>query len=220
MIKGAIFDVDGVILDSMEIWMDAGARYLQSMKIEAEPGLGETLWMMSIPEGAAYLKKRYRMEVSEKEIIQGVLGTIRDFYYYEAPLKAGVKRFLESLSQNGVPMAIASSGEKEYIRRAFERLGIWSYFRGIVTPIEAGAGKTEPMIYRMAAGFTETEPCVTYVFEDALHAVRTANAVGFQTVGIYDRFSEKDQAAIRREAKIYLPDLTDFEKFWARVADL
>ena len=57
MIKGAIFDVDGTLLDSMEIWEDVGVRYLNSIDIEAEPDLGTVLFTMSIQEGAAYVKE-------------------------------------------------------------------------------------------------------------------------------------------------------------------
>ena len=61
MIKGAIFDVDGTLLDSMEIWEDVGVRYLNSIGIEAEPDLGTVLFTMSIQEGAAYVKEHYHL---------------------------------------------------------------------------------------------------------------------------------------------------------------
>ena len=218
MIKGAIFDVDGVLLDSMSIWMDAGTRYLKSLSIEAEPGLSDILWTMSISEGASYLKRQYRLSFPEDEIVQGVLGTVRDFYYYDAALKDGAEKFLEALSEKGIPMAVASTSEKEYLQKAFERLGVRKYFRGIVTPAEAGAGKTEPAIYHMAAELLGAAPEETFVFEDALHAVRTANMAGFWTVGIYDRFSEGDQEMLRQETDVYLTDLTDFEAFWQTAA--
>ena len=57
MIKGAIFDVDGTLLDSMGIWKDVGVRYLNSIGIEAEPDLENILFTMSIQEGAQYVKR-------------------------------------------------------------------------------------------------------------------------------------------------------------------
>ena len=61
MIKGAIFDVDGTLLDSMGIWKDVGVRYLNSIGIEAEPDLGNILFTMSIQEGAQYVKEHYHL---------------------------------------------------------------------------------------------------------------------------------------------------------------
>ena len=89
---GVILDIDGTVLDSMSIWQDAGVRYLASQQIEAEPGLAEKIYYMSIPEAALYMRTRYGLEQSVEEISQGIKDVVRDFYYYEAPLKAGVKR--------------------------------------------------------------------------------------------------------------------------------
>ena len=55
MIKGMIFDADGTLLDSMPIWDDLGVRYLKELGVEAEPGLPEILFRMSLEESAAYM---------------------------------------------------------------------------------------------------------------------------------------------------------------------
>lgn len=217
MIQGAVFDVDGVLLDSMEIWDDAGARYLKSIGIRPESNLGEKVWEMTVQESAAYIKEHYHLKLSEDEIVQGVLDTVRDFYYFDANIKPGVKNFVEKLAANGIPMAIASTGEKDYIKRALERHNIAEYFKGIITPAEAGMGKSEPVMYQLAAELLGTEPKETYVFEDALYAIRTANEAGFKTVGVYDSFSKNEQKAIREEADIYMVDLTEFKVFWRRI---
>ena len=79
MIKGVIFDVDGTLLDSMEIWEDVGVRYLNSIGIEAEPDLGTVLFTMSIQEGAAYVKEHYHLSQEPEEIEQGVLDIISNY---------------------------------------------------------------------------------------------------------------------------------------------
>ena len=68
---GVILDIDGTVLDSMSIWQDAGVRYLASQQIEAEPGLAEKIYYMSIPEAALYMRTRYGLEQSVEEISQG-----------------------------------------------------------------------------------------------------------------------------------------------------
>lgn len=209
MIKGAIFDVDGTLLDSMAIWEDAGARYLKKMGIQAEAGLSQILFPMSIEEAARYMKEQYKLGDSIDKIITGVLDTVRDFYFYEASLKPGAADLLKMLEQRGVPMAVATSSEWEHIEVAFQRLHIDHYFRRIFTCSEVGAGKSQPMIYQRASAYLGTKPEETYVFEDVLHAIETASAAGYKTVGVYDRFSELDQEKIRETADIYMHDLRD-----------
>ena len=62
MIRAAIFDLDGVLLDSLSIWEDLGARYLRAKGLTPEEGLGKTLFPMSMEQGAAYLKAHYPLE--------------------------------------------------------------------------------------------------------------------------------------------------------------
>lgn len=59
MIRAAVFDLDGVVLDSMSIWRDLGARYLLHRGLTPEPGLGELLFSMSMEQGADYLRTHY-----------------------------------------------------------------------------------------------------------------------------------------------------------------
>lgn len=209
MIKAVIFDVDGTILDSMGIWEDAGARYLRSIGKEPEEMLGKILFPMTIEEGAAYIREHYRLSQDISEIIQGVLGTVWDFYFEEAPLKNGVREFLERLSEDKIPVAAATSSEREYVEAAFERLGIKQYFRRIFTCSETGRGKRDPLIYLTAGRFLEENISETWVFEDALYALETAKAAGFRTVGVYDKYSAGDEEKLKRQADIYIKDFTE-----------
>lgn len=61
MAKGFIFDVDGTILDSMEIWMDAAKLYLKDLGIEAEENLGDIMFSLTMAEGAEYIRKHIRL---------------------------------------------------------------------------------------------------------------------------------------------------------------
>lgn len=214
MIRGAIFDVDGTILDSMAIWEEAAEKYLYSLGKEPEKNLSRKIMAMSVEEGSAYVKEKYRLLQSEEEIGQGVLAIVRDFYFYDAPVKKGVREFLEGLSRKGIPMAIATSSTREHIEAAFQRLGILNLFKEIFTCSEVGEGKSKPLIYEKAAECLGKKPEEIYVFEDAVHAAKTANAAGFVTVGVYDRFSEEDQAELKNIVDIYLMDMSHFEEFW------
>ncbi|HIV42497.1 MAG TPA: HAD family phosphatase [Candidatus Mediterraneibacter guildfordensis] len=218
MIRGVIFDVDGVLLNSMPVWENLGEIYLERLGIEAEKGLGETLFAMSLEEGADYLIENYGLKQTPGEIIAGLNREVQDFYGRKVPLKEGVRRYLEEFRDRKIPMAIATSGDRANAEAALKRLKVLSYFRAVFTCSEIGSSKSHPDIYYAAALQLDADPSDTWVFEDALHAIRTAKKAGFRTAGVYDRASGRDLAQIRDTADIYLPEFKSFELFWERAS--
>lgn len=217
MIRGAIFDLDGVLLDSMGIWEDLGARYLRRLHITPEPGLSEVLFPMSMEQGAAYLKAHYPLQQSEAEICGGIAQMLKDYYVQEVPAKPGAAALLAFLAERGISMAAATSSPREHVIRALDRLGLLSYLRAIFTTGEVGASKHEPTIYHLAAESLGTVPAETLVFEDSLYALKTAKAAGYRTVGVFDANGEADQAGLRAAAEIYLTALTEFPGHWTEL---
>ena len=197
-IKGIIWDADGTLLDSMEIWDHAPDHYLETLGIEPEPNLGEILFEMSLEQGAAYLKETYDLKQTIPEIIKDVLKIVANFYKYEAVLKPGVKETLEWLEEQGIKMAVATSGNKALTEAALERNGVADYFGKIFTCTEIGSGKDEPNIYLAAAEFLGSKPEETIIWEDALHAAQTAKTAGFVVLGVYDE-SGKDAVPEMKE---------------------
>lgn len=220
MIRGVIFDVDGVLLNSMPVWENLGEIYLERLGIEAEKGLGETLFAMSLEEGADYLIENYGLKQTPGEIIAGLNREVQDFYGRKVPLKEGVRGYLQEFRDRKIPMAIATSGDRANAETALKRLKVLSYFRAVFTCSEIGSSKSHPDIYYAAALQLDTDPSDTWVFEDALHAIRTAKKAGFRTAGVYDRASGRDLAQIRDTADIYLPEFKDFDSFWKRASEI
>jgi len=213
MMKAAIFDVDGTLLDSVPIWKDAAERYLKTLGIKAEEGLSDIIWNMSIPEGAAYMKERYKLKFSVEEIVSGVVSVVRDFYYEEAVLKPGAFEFLQKLKKRKVPMVIATASDKSYLQVALQRNGIDDIFQKIITCEEVGAGKTNSKIYLEAADYLNLPPKDIWVFEDALYAVETAKNAGFFVVGIYDESSRECEGDIQSLCDLYWKDFMESKLF-------
>lgn len=209
-IEGAVFDVDGTILSSMFIWEDAGNRFLEKIGIDPVPELAQKVLTMSVPEGAQFIKDYYNLELERDEIVDGILHIVKDFYYYEAPLKDGILDVLKLLKENGVKMTVATSGDRGMVEAAFKRLGILDYFKAILTCGEIGANKTKPLIFEKAAEIMEVKPEQILVFEDSPHAIKTANAAGFHTVGIYDEYSKDVQDHVKQISEYYLHNWSEF----------
>lgn len=107
-------------------------------------------------------------------------------------------------------MVVATSTDRMHAEAALKRAGIEEYFDRVFTCSEVGAGKSNPEIFEQAGRQLGTRKSTTWVFEDALYAIKTAKAAGFPTVGLYDETSRKDQKEIRAMADRYLHSAQEF----------
>ncbi len=209
MIKGAIFDVDGTLLDSMHIWDSIGEDYLRSLGYEPREKLNEKFKTMSLSQAAAYYRSEYGVALSVERICAEVNGRIENFYRNEASLKPGAAEFLKRLVQKDIKLAIATATDDYLVEAALRRCGVLGLFSGLFTCAMTGRGKTEPDIYRAAAARLGTRPRETLVFEDALYALKTARADGFPTAAVYDPH-EPGQKELRELADYYIEDFSSF----------
>lgn len=212
MIQGAIFDMDGTLLDSMPFWKNAGARYLERIGIQAEPGLDGVLSVMSMPEGARYIKEKYAPRQSAEEIAAGINQIVFHAYQEVIPLKEGVREFLKCLSEKEIPMVVATSTDRKLGESAMERLGIRQYFQRVFTCTEIGKGKGEPDIYLEAARFLQSSPENIWVFEDALYAAKTVKKAGFRLVAVFDEEEKQEQGELVSLAEHYIKAEDDWRK--------
>lgn len=213
MIKGAIFDVDGTLLDSMSIWDTIGEDYLRSLGIEPREKLNEKFKTMSLQQAAEYYRSEYGVTLPVNRICDDINGRIEDFYRHEAQLKAGTAAFLQKLRERGVKLCLATATDDYLVEAALRRCGVFEFFSGLFTCTGVGSGKDKPLIFRAAQERLGTAKRETIVFEDALHALKTAKEDGFITAAVCD-CHEKKQRELRALADYYISDYCNCEVFW------
>lgn len=205
MIKCAIFDFDGTIFDTMEVWDSVAKIFLTSLNRKPKPDLTDVIKTMSLYQSAEYLKKEYSLSLSMEEIMESINKIIEDFYFYEALPKEGVVKFLQELNRRGIHICIATATDRYLIEAALKRCEMENYFEKIFTCTEVGHGKDEPIIYEVAASHFNVYKNEAIVFEDAFHAIETAKKAGFIVAGVFDK-SETNQSQIRNMADYYIED--------------
>lgn len=213
MIAGAIFDLDGTLLDTMGMWSQVITDYLHTQGKAPKAGLLDDISAMSLLQAAAYCRKEYSLPYTDEEIVDAVLQRVRHFYLCEAKPMPNVKPFLAQLSSLGVRMCVATASDHTLIAHALKRCDMAHYFSQILDCIEAGHGKDAPDIYRQSLAHLGTPKEKTIVFEDATHAIETAKADGFLVASVYSPF-EKDAERVRTLSDVHIDAYDNTEAFW------
>lgn len=179
----SIFDVDGTILDSMEVWNTLASQYVQSLGKVPEKNLDEIVSDMSLEQSATYLKKHYKINKQEERIISEILNFISDFYEYEVNLMPGFKEFISHYDSINV---IGTSCDEELVKIALNRLGVLTYFEDIITCSKVNKSKDDSDFYLACAQALKQRPEDIVVFEDADYCIDVARKVGFKVIKIKD----------------------------------
>lgn len=210
-IKGAIFDLDGTLLDSMYVWQTLGEEYLKSKQMISPENLRELLKPMSMQEAARYFRETLGLQASEHTIINEIDSMVYEQYAKHVSLKPFTREALNRLRSFGAKLCIATATDRALVEAALKRLDILDCFAFIMTCTEAGCGKNQPKIYCDALsklGFNKDE---VVVFEDAPYAIQTACNAGFRVVGVYDKTFEANFEKIQAITERYLYSWEDFE---------
>ena len=203
-IQAVIFDVDGVLFDSMWMWDELDEKYLRSLGLEMREETTKAVSKMSFEEAAGYLRVEYRLDLTVEEIVGQIQDMVRNFYYQEVTLKAGMRRMLENLARRGIPAVIASASDLDMLEHALTRCQIRPMIKKVFTCSEVGAGKTRPDVFLAAAEYLGVQPEHCLIVEDSLHAIETAIQAGFVTAGVYDESSRLEQDDIRNQVTYYV----------------
>lgn len=179
----SIFDVDGTILDSMEVWNTLASQYVQSLGMVPKKNLDEIVSDMSLEQSATYLKNHYKINKQEEQIISEILNFISDFYEYEVKLMPGFKEFISHYDSMNV---IGTSCDGELVKIALNRLGVLNYFEDIITCSKVNKSKDDPDFYLACAQVLSQRPEDIVVFEDADYCIDVARKVGFKVIKIKD----------------------------------
>lgn len=210
-LKGAIFDMDGTLLDSMPVWYEIGSEVLKQKGLTPAMNLNEIIKPMTTLESAQYLKKEYQMNESVNEIIDDFNKLLERHYNESIPLKPGVEKFLRRLKEKNIKMCVATATDIHLTKIALKRLDIIDYFEDIITCNQVGMGKNNPEFFLKALKLVNTPISETVVFEDALYAIKSAKEAGFPVAGVHDPSAYDEAKEIKDTVDWYLNSYDEWE---------
>lgn len=187
MFSAAIFDMDGLLIDSertiMNTWIGVG----QELGLHIRPVDYVEIIGRSLPECHAMLAKMFGADTLFQEALARVRQRLQSptnppIY----PLKRGAQDLLAALVNAGVPCAVASSSSAQEIRARLGRVGVLEFFDAVAGGDEVARGKPDPAVYELAASRLQKSPSDCLAFEDSENGVLAALRAGIPVVTVPD----------------------------------
>jgi HAD superfamily hydrolase (TIGR01509 family) len=198
--KGAIFDLDGTILDSMGLWRQIDVEFAQKRGLPLPDEYVRSISAMDAKQAAKYTVDFFGLSETPEELMNEWYEMAEAAYAGAIPLKPCAYEYLRKLHANGMKLMIATASDIALCTSALVNHGVREWFSSITTATEVEKGKGSPDIYIRAAEKEGLSPNECVVFEDILAGIKGSKAGGFYTVGIYDEHSKNEWEEITRVA--------------------
>lgn len=181
MIEAVVFDLDGVIVDSEQVWDDVREQLVHERGGRWHEGAQAAMMGMSSPEWSRYMHDDLGLTESPEEINAEVVRRMLARYREDLPLLDGAVAAVRRLATE-FPLGVASSSNRPLIEAVLERAGIAELFAAVVSSEEVARGKPAPDVYLEAARRLGVEPAHCTAVEDSSNGIRAAHAAGMRVL--------------------------------------
>ncbi|MFI1994293.1 HAD family hydrolase [Actinoplanes sp. NPDC020271] len=182
-ITAIVFDLDGVIIDSEEVWEEVRRGYVAEHGREFLPDTQDRMMGMSTAEWSAHLADEVGVPVPATRVAADVLGRMAERYAESLPLIPGAVETVRALGRN-YRLALASSSARILIDKVLETAGLTDEFEITLSTEEVPRGKPAPDVYLTAVTKLGLTRDVCAAIEDSSNGLRSAAAAGLTVIAV------------------------------------
>ena len=197
MIAAVVFDLDGVLLDSEQVWDEAREQLAEERGGRWHPQAQRDMMGMSSTEWSRYMHDTIGLPEPPEQINREVVERLSAIYREHLPALPGAREAVERLAARW-PLGLASSSNRELIDLALELLGVEHLFAATVSSEEVASGKPAPDVYLEAARRLGVDPTEAAAVEDSNNGILAAKAAGMRVVALPNRHFPPDPAALEQ----------------------
>lgn len=181
MIDVIVFDLDGVLVDSEQMWDAARRTVVDEHGGTWTDAATRDMLGMSSKEWPVYVVGQLGAQLTPAEVNTAVVQAMLDGYRRELPLLPGAREAVERLAARG-PLGLASSSNREVIDLVLERMGVTDRFAATVSSEEVARGKPAPDVYLEA--LRRLGVSTATAIEDSENGIKSAHAAGLRVIAI------------------------------------
>jgi HAD superfamily hydrolase (TIGR01509 family) len=207
--KAAIFDLDGTLIDSMNVWEKIDIEFLAKRNFSVPEGYIAKVSSMSFNEAADYTISFFGLKENPKDMIEEWNQMAIYKYSHEIKLKPHTKEYLLYLKKNGIKLGTATALPNNLYVPVLKNNGVYDMFEAHTSVDEVQMGKGYPDIYLLAAKKLGTLPKDCIVFEDVFIGIKSIKEAGMKACGVYDKYSEHERDEIVNTADCYIYDFKE-----------
>jgi HAD superfamily hydrolase (TIGR01509 family) len=185
-IEAAVFDLDGVLVDSEAVWDEVRRRFTEENGGRWHEGAQRDMMGMSSVEWSRYVHDRLGVELEPERISHEVADRVAELYREHLPLLPGAVAAVRALAAEW-PLGLASSSNRHVIDLVLEEAGIADAFRATVSSEEVGAGKPAPDVYLETAKRLDVDAGACVAIEDSTNGIRSAQAAEMAVIAVPNR---------------------------------
>lgn len=199
-----IFDLDGTLLQSMQLWDEIYIKVLNDLGIQNQGDYLQKVNHLSLKDGAEFTVKHFGLEIKTDYLVDLWTKLAGESYKNTIELKPQARELLEYLHSNGKILGVATALSNELFEPCLKNRDIGKYFKATTSIDEVSRGKGFPDIYLKESEKLGVKPHNTVVFEDSLKGIEGAVSGGFHTIGVWDKTSDKLKEQMKSACDKYI----------------
>ena len=193
MIKGVIFDMDGLMFDTERIWATLWRPALATLGLSYKEGLDDAARGTAGDSMRAVLRRFFGPDCDTDAIMEALHQQAETAFQAPPPKKPGLDELIAYLEAQHIPMVVASSSRMASILRHLNNWHMTDHFKALISGEQFSASKPDPEIFLLAAEKLGVVPGHALVLEDSYNGVRAGAAGGFVTVMVPDLLPADDE---------------------------
>lgn len=217
-LRAALFDLDGLLVDSEPLWHEAEIRVLGGLGVPLTVEMCRETKGRYVSEAVRHWHDRYPWDSPGIDVVVGrILEVLDDLIANRLEQKPGVAHAVNTCRDRGLRLAVASSSPLRIILSVLARFGLEGSFESVCSAEHEAAGKPDPAVFLTAARSLGSEPERCVVFEDSLAGVQAAKTAGMLCVAVPEQRITSDRSAFVA-ADVVLGSLEDLDSsVWSRL---
>jgi HAD superfamily hydrolase (TIGR01509 family) len=209
-IRAVVFDLDGVLVDSEQVWDAARRRLTEDSGGRWSESATQDMMGMSSIEWSRYMHEELGVKMPPEEISAAVVERMERLYREHLPLIPGAREAVERVAARW-PLGLASSANRPVIEVVLELSGLGGFFETTVSSEEVARGKPAPDVYLEAARRLRVDPAFCAAVEDSSNGILSAHAAGMRVVAIPNRTFPPSEGALKA-ADAAIPSLQELHQ--------